>query len=205
MDQPDRYEVLSRTFSNPTKFGIILLLAEHERMTATEMSKHLDVSRSNIYHFVAQLVEDGVLNEPEVVPRRNYVEKYYTLNEEMLESSDMNLWRQKIEVASLDEIRDLVSSALLGHSMNLKISAEQIKHASESDMKKLKKWLLEKRTWVTYATMRSSRTEAIDSRLSAVTEELVNVPPEKDEGSIPGGKLLLVFLPVLGTGSDSTE
>jgi predicted transcriptional regulator len=64
MEKTDIYKKMLETFSNHTKMKIIMLLAENGEMTVTQMAPHLDLGRSNLYHFVRQMVNDGMLKNP---------------------------------------------------------------------------------------------------------------------------------------------
>jgi hypothetical protein len=52
------------------------------------MSKVVRVSKANLYHFVNQMVKDGLLSKPEAHIKKNYVEKYYRLKENFFEAID---------------------------------------------------------------------------------------------------------------------
>lgn len=197
MDPSERFEILSRTFSNPTKWGIILLLLENYKMTVTQMEEYLGVSRSNIYHFTGQMLSDGILNEPEIVPKKNYVEKYYTLNVDMLEFKDED-WEVGFNKMGVDELRLMLSSALLGYSMDLKSHAERLSKASDEEILELKDWLGKAPTSLLYSTMSPQGVEEARRLLNNMTGELVE--SSKKRGKQEGkdvAKLIVVFLPFL--------
>lgn len=199
MEQSNKFEILTRTFSNPTKIGIIMLLAEHNRMTVTEMSKYLDVSKSNLYHFVAQLVSDGVLNEPEVIPKKNYVEKYYTVNPEMVGASDEEEWEDYLRDLDDDGIRNMLGSALMGYSMNLKMAAEQIYNASDEDVAKLKDWILTKNGWLSFSSLGEKSSEKAGKGVSALMKDLMErAGHQEDHQEEAVSRLLIIYLPFLG-------
>lgn len=198
---PNRYEMLTEVFRNPTKFRIILLLSEHGRMTVTDMAKLVKVSRSNLYHFIAQMVKDGIVKPPEVIPRKNYVEKFYRLNDEMFKAEEMKEWEKLLRIASPKEIKETVSSILMGYSMILSFIADRIS-ASEGDaVEQLRNWLIEETPYtLSYAVM-SKKTS---SRINPILKELwkaLSDETEKDDDSDSNAwsRLLLVFLPMLGT------
>ncbi len=198
---PNRYEILTEVFRNPTKFRIILLLSEHGRMTVTDMAKLVKVSRSNLYHFIAQMVKDGIGKPPEVIPRKNYVEKFYRLNDEMFKAEEMKEWEKLLRIASPKEIKETVSSILMGYSMILSFIADRIS-ASEGDaVEQLRNWLIEETPYtLSYAVM-SKKTS---SRINPILKELwkaLSDETEKDDDSDSNAwsRLLLVFLPMLGT------
>ena len=198
---PNRYEILTEVFRNPTKFRIILLLSEHGRMTVTDMAKLVRASRSNLYHFIAQMVKDGIVKPPEVIPRKNYVEKFYRLNDEMFKAEEMKEWEKLLRIASPKEIKETVSSILMGYSMILSFIADRIS-ASEGDaVEQLRNWLIEETPYtLSYAVM-SKKTS---SRINPILKELwkaLSDETEKDDDSDSNAwsRLLLVFLPMLGT------
>jgi DNA-binding Lrp family transcriptional regulator len=198
---PNRYEILTEVFRNPTKFRIILLLSEHGRMTVTDMAKLVKVSRSNLYHFIAQMVKDGIVKPPEVIPRKNYVEKFYRLNDEMFKAEEMKEWEKLLRIANPKEIKETVSSILMGYSMILSFIADRIS-ASEGDaVEQLRNWLIEETPYtLSYAVM-SKKTS---SRINPILKELwkaLSDETEKDDNSDSNAwsRLLLVFLPMLGT------
>ncbi|MGC8515685.1 MAG: winged helix-turn-helix domain-containing protein [Thermoplasmata archaeon] len=198
---PNRYEILTEVYRNPTKFRIILLLSEHQRMTVTDMAKLVKVSRSNLYHFIAQMVKEGVVEAPEVVPRKNYVEKFYRLNEEMFKTEDNKEWEKLLLIATPKEIKETVSSILMGYSMILNFIADRIAASGDDDTENLRKWLIEQTPYtLTYAVM-SKKTS---SRVNSILKELWHVLSEETEknsnaDSTAWSRLLLVYLPMLGT------
>lgn len=203
MEHDNKYEVLSNIYRNPTKFGVIVLLAEQGPMTVTQMSRYISVSRSNLYHFVSQLVDEGVLNEPEIRPKKNYVEKYYSINEEMFSTADNEMWGDVIRNENLEEIRELMSSVLMGLSMILNMTAKSIAHSTDAEAAEMKETLLiNGAPWTaTYALISKKNTDAIAPAVKNLQKAL------EDNPGVPGdnvnfSRLLLIFLPILG-GRDS--
>lgn len=198
MVQSDTYEVLSAAFSNPTKMSIIMLLVENERMTVTSMAKYLDVSRSNLYHFVAQLVADGILNEPEVVPKKNYVEKYYTLNREMFASMDPDELVKQVKRLTPSEIRTLLGSVLMSYSMSLKLAADEIYQSSDEESENLKEWLLTKPAWLSYSALGESTSAIVEEHLKTLLEALLEgAANERTAHEEEISRFMIVFLPFL--------
>ena len=195
-----RYEILLEAYRNPTKFRIILLLSEHYRMTVTDMAKSVKVSRSNLYHFIAQMVKEGIVKPPEVIPRKNYVEKFYRLNEEMFKAEEIKGWEKLLLSATAEEIKETVSSILMGYSMILNIIADRIAASGDDDTESLRKWLIEQTpNTISYAII----TKKTSNRIDPVLKELwsaFSVEPEEDDSkdSTAWSRLLLVYLPMLG-------
>lgn len=195
----NRYEVLSNAYRNPTKFSIILLLAEHERMTVTQMSRYISVSRSNIYHFVSQLVEDGILNEPEVVPKKNYVEKFYRLNQQMFESVDPEEWGKMLRGMKLDDFRGLLSSVLMGYSLVLSMAAERVARSSDDDIKRMMDSMLSEPTWnLSYSVVGSRTANRLRPVLRKLNDEMMqSSEPTDDSKGDQLTSLLMVFMPMI--------
>lgn len=196
----NRYGVLSKAYMNPTKLSIILLLTEESRMTVTQMSEYINVSRSNLYHFVSQLVDDHILNEPEVVPKKNYVEKYYSLNEGMFRKEDPEEWDKLLKGASLDDLRELFSSLLMGYSLILNLAAKRISSSSDEEAEELRSWLAEETAWTaSYSVIGQKTTGRVRPILKELNNELSEEKSsEEDPGEDNLSRLLLVFLPMIG-------
>ena len=204
MEQDSKYEALANAYRNPTKFSIIMLLAEQERMTVTQMAEYVSVSRSNLYHFVSQLVDDKILNEPEVVPKKNYVEKFYSLNEELFKSTDYDRWSGILKSKSPDEIRGLLSSVLMGYSMMLSMTANRIAQSSDAEAARLKDWLTRDMPWcTTFSLLSRTSTEFIAPAVKKLDEALESNPPDQVDRT-HFSRLLVVFLPFLGPGGIET-
>jgi DNA-binding transcriptional ArsR family regulator len=150
MDQNQQIETLLSAISNRTKLSIITLLVRRKRMTVTQMSKLIGTTRSNLYQTVGDLVSSGIVNEPEVVVRRNYVEKFYTLNEPVFRELDSERWKNRLQSLTVDQSREIVVSFLLSQSMNLQIMAQEIQMSSEEVSPKIKQLLQSDRIFMSY-------------------------------------------------------
>ncbi len=150
MDQNQRIETLLSAISNRTKLSIITLLVRRKRMTVTQMSKLIDTTRSNLYQTIGDLVSSGIINEPEAVVNRNYVEKYYTLNEPLFQELDSEVWNRRLQSLSEDQSREIVVSFLLSQSMNLQIIAQEIQMYPERSSPKIKELLKGDRIFMSY-------------------------------------------------------
>ena len=196
----NRYEILSDLFRNPTKFRIIMLLTEQERMTVTQMSKVIKVSKSNLYHFISQMVQQGLVLEPEVIPKKNYVEKFYRLNEDMFRAEDPKEWDKILLGATNNEIKEVVSSVLMGYSMTLSFIADRIANSDDSEGENLRKWLIEQTPYtLTYSVMSKKTTTKVKPILRQLRQALIE--SGEDGGSTFNtsvSRLLVVFLPMLG-------
>jgi DNA-binding HxlR family transcriptional regulator len=134
MTEQDIYSKLLKTFQNSTKMSIILLLSENEKMTVTQMAKQVDVTKANLYHFVGEMVRDGLLSKPEVKIRRNYVEKYYSLNEAAFKLADPVVAEEKLREAKPEQYRSLLQSFLTSLGLYFRLFAEEIARADSSKL-----------------------------------------------------------------------
>ena len=132
----DRLEKLFDVLSSQTKSHIIALLALGGKMTVTQISKHINTSRSNLYQAISDLQEQGFVNPPEIIVRRNYVEKYYSLNDSAFNGSSAGEMGEEFKKMSPDKLRNLMATFLLSQSLNLKVIAQEIIKASDEDVKK---------------------------------------------------------------------
>ena len=196
----NRYEILSDLFRNPTKFRIIMLLTEQERMTVTQMSKVIKVSKSNLYHFISQMVQQGLVLEPEVIPKKNYVEKFYRLNEDMFRAEDPKEWEKILLGATNNKIKEVVSSVLMGYSMTLSFIADRVANSDDSDCENLRNWLIEQTAYtLTYSLMSKKTTTKVKPILRQLWQALIE-SGEDDVSTFNTSvsRLLVVFLPMLG-------
>jgi len=130
-------EVLLEALRNPTKLGILVLLSGGDTMTVTQMSKLMKVSRANLYHFVSEMVADGVLAGPENRVKRNYVEKYYWVDRKLFVRSGDAEFQRQAKQETPEAYRDILYSFLASMSAQFRIIAEQLAVADAGVLKKL--------------------------------------------------------------------
>ena len=130
----DRLEKLFDVMSSQTKSHIIALLALSGKMTVTQISKHIKTSRSNLYQAISDLQEQGFVNPPDIVVRKNYVEKYYSLNDSAFNQKTAGEMNEEFKKMSPDKLRNLMATFLLSQSLNLKVIAQEIMSVSDEDM-----------------------------------------------------------------------
>ncbi len=130
----DRLEKLFDVMSSQTKSHIIALLALSGKMTVTQISKHIKTSRSNLYQAISDLQEQGFVNPPNIVVRKNYVEKYYSLNDSAFNQTTAGEMNEEFKKMSPDKLRNLMATFLLSQSLNLKVIAQEIMSVSDEDM-----------------------------------------------------------------------
>jgi DNA-binding transcriptional ArsR family regulator len=132
----DKYSEIFEAFRNPTKMKIITLLVNNRKMTVTQMSKYIGTTRSNLYQVISGMVSSGIVMEPEIKPKKNYVEKYYRLNEDYFAFHDSNIGEKAKELPA-DQYRELIASFLMAQSLNMNIMASSIENMPDSKLKEL--------------------------------------------------------------------
>jgi DNA-binding transcriptional ArsR family regulator len=137
MPQRDIYTVLLRTFKNPTKVSIVFLLSHYGKMTVTQMSKKVGVGKANLYHFVNEMVRDALLSRPEAVVKKNYVEKYYQLNQKLFSLVDPSEQRKRLKLAKPEEQKMIIQSMLASLGLYLRLFAEEI---GQTDVRMLERF-----------------------------------------------------------------
>ncbi len=137
METENKYNVMINAFRNPTKLKIITLLTNHDKMTVTGMSKYIKTTRSNIYQNISELLKNNIVLEPEIKVKKNYVEKYYRLNNDFFDLDEFEI-EDKILKLSNDDFRNLSKSFFLAQSMNLNILAEEIDNVSDENIDNIK-------------------------------------------------------------------
>lgn len=127
---------LMDSFRNQTKLSIIIVLLQNGKMTATQMSKIIGTSRSNLYQNLKEMVEDGILREPETRVKKNYVEKYYYPNTQLLEGFSVKQQEDLLNRKSPEELREYLISGINSEILRLKIMAREIEMKSDEEFTK---------------------------------------------------------------------
>jgi DNA-binding transcriptional ArsR family regulator len=182
---------LLKAFKNPTKLDIIMMLAENERMTVTQMSKLLSTSKANLYHFVSEMVKEGLVLKPEVKVKGNYVEKYYRLNAEVFKGISPEEQRNRIKPSSPEEYRELLQSYALSLSGYFRMTAERISKADEATMGRVSELVREEKTLIVYSTLTDEGYEYALTELRRVLKSIIERWGNKKD--VPGGKNRLIL------------
>lgn len=124
-------EILLNSFRNKTKLAIISLLLMNGKMTVTNMSRFLHTTRSNLYQAVKELRNDGIIKLSESRVVKNYVEKYYILNNELFEGITNGDLTKAIGDLDASGIKELFISYLVASSITLSAIAEDLKDADD--------------------------------------------------------------------------
>ena len=127
----DRLQKLFDVMSSQTKSHIIAPLSIGGKMTVTQISKHINTSRSNLYQAISDLQEQGFVNPPDIVVRKNYVEKYYSLNDSAFNQTTSGEINEEFMKMSPDKLRNLMATFLLSQSLNLRVIAQEILNVSD--------------------------------------------------------------------------
>src|SRR5215831_17020615 len=153
MTKPDPYNVLLDTLGNPTKLSIVFLLSHNEKMTVTQMAKHVGVGKANLYHFVSQMVTDGLLTKPEAIVKENYVEKYYRLNQELFNAVNPDEQRKRLKAAPPEKQKTIQQSALASVGLDFRLLAEEIGKADKTMLLQISKSVAGERITLSYGIM----------------------------------------------------
>ena len=191
MPMEEKYQEVVDAFRNPTKMKIITLLLNNKKMTVTEMSRYIKTTRSNLYQVISTLVSIGMVKEPEVRPKKNYVEKYYSLNDDYFAFHDENLEDKLVDLSDND-FREILSSFLMAQSFNLEIIASSVETLPTSEISKLKKkWNFQIMSYGTCSSETSKNLSPI------IKNELKKV---SNDGCEPDTMFLFLTLPLFFKG-----
>ena len=69
-----------------------------------------------------------------LVGRKNYVEKYYSLNDSAFNQTTAGEMNEEFMKMSPDKLRNLMATFLLSQSLNLRVIAQEILNVSDEDM-----------------------------------------------------------------------
>jgi DNA-binding transcriptional ArsR family regulator len=188
---------LLKAFKNPTKLDILMMLSENESMTVTQMSKLLSTSKANLYHFVSEMVKEGLVLKPEVKVKGNYVEKYYRLNAEVFKGVDPEEQRKRIKPSSPEEYRELLQSYYLSLSAYFRMSAERISKADETTMGRVSDMVKGEKTLIVYSTLSDEGYEYALSELRRIVKTIIERWGIKKDAPGEKNRLILYAFPDL--------
>ena len=190
----DINKILLDTLGNPTKLGIVMLLSHTEKMTVTQMSKRMKVTKANLYHFVSQMVSDGILSKPESQITKNYVEKYYRINPKFFTRVDPAEHRKRTKAATPAELKSLLQSALISMGLDFRILAEEISGADNTVLSRLAKLVAEEKLTISYSIIHDKTYEAILPELRRINKTMEELE-KGQELAIKGSRIILIGLP----------
>jgi len=189
---------LLKTFKNPTKLNILMLLAENDSMTVTQMSKLVSTSRANLYHFVSEMVHDGLLLKPEVKVKGNYVEKYYRLNVEVFSGADIEEQHKRNRPLAPEEQREQLQSRYLSLSTYFRMHAEQISKADDATMARISDLKQREKTIIAYLTLTNEGYEYALGELKRLVNTIVERWGSKKDSPAGKNKMVLFAFPEVG-------
>ena len=194
MSKRDIYKILLNTLENPTKLGVLMLLTHHNKMTVTQMSKLVKVGKANLYHFVGQMVKDGILSKPEALVKKNYVEKYYRLDERFFEAIDPSEQRKRLKAARPEELRTILQSTLVSLGLDFRLMAEEIAKADDTTLKQIARSVTEERITLSYSILTDKAYEHVLAELKRISKTITEVEG-REKASLRGNRVILVGLP----------
>jgi DNA-binding Lrp family transcriptional regulator len=194
MSKRDIYKILLNTLQNPTKLGILMLLTRQDKMTVTQMSKLVNVSKANLYHFVSQMVRDGILGKPKVLIKKNYVEKYYRLDEKFFEALDPSEQRKRLKAARPEELKTILQSTLVSIGLDFRLLAEEIAGADEKTLKQIANAVAEERITLSYSILSDKAYNHVLAELKRMNKTITEVE-RREKPPLQGNRLILVGLP----------
>lgn len=150
MKSDSNIDTLLTAFLNRTKLAIITLLIHRRRLTVTQMSRYLSTTRSNLYQTISDLLESGIIRGPESVVKKNYVEKYYTLNEAMFSDLDTEKWKDRLKRMDPTQGKKLISSFLLAQSIRLQIMSQEVEMADDKATRIIEEMFVSDRIMLSY-------------------------------------------------------
>jgi len=194
MSKRDIYNILLNTLENPTKLSVLMLLTHHNKMTVTQMSKLVKVGKANLYHFVGQMVKDGILSKPEALVKKNYVEKYYRLDERFFEAIDPSEQRKRLKAARPEELRTILQSTLVSLGLDFRLMAEEIAKADDTTLKQIARSVTEERITLSYSILTDKAYEHVLAELKRISKTITEVEG-REKASLRGNRVILVGLP----------
>jgi predicted transcriptional regulator len=151
-----------RTFASPVRSAILYELTRRGECSATGLAEILGQKVNNIYYNLRILENDSIINPPRSVVKRNYVEKYYSLNEKFLVSVNVDKedWKRSQRDLPPEERKQIAMTGLNLIISILRWRVEDYKRMSFEEIDQL--WQKE---WVTLSTLTQEQYETLVSRL----------------------------------------
>jgi len=155
---------LMQIFTNSTRAAILYQLTRCKESSATDLAKTLNQKVNNIYYHLRILEDNGIVNPPRSVIKRNYVEKYYSLSERFFASFnvDEHTWRQSQKKLPIEQRIEIAIAGLNLIASILRWRTEEYKQMSYEQMDKL--WST-KEEWVTLSTFTKEQYKVLVKRL----------------------------------------
>ena len=135
-------EAYVKTMKNSTRAAIFDQLYRKSELTATEIAKNLGKDVDVVYYHMKFLKKLGLVTEPRVEVRDNYIEKYYSLAPEAkqnLARGENEKVTRKIDEMKPEEFRQLLMAAFALIQSATAGAVSQIRQVDESVITELKK------------------------------------------------------------------
>jgi len=136
-------EAYMETMKNATRATIFAQLYRKPELTATEISKILGEDVDVVYYHMKFLRKMGLVSEPRVEVRGNYLEKYYSLTAEAKQSiagGELGTHERKaLDKMEPEEFRQMLMTAFALIQSLTAGAANQIKRADRGVIANLKK------------------------------------------------------------------
>jgi DNA-binding transcriptional ArsR family regulator len=136
-------EAYMETMKNATRATIFAQLYRKPELTATEISKILGEDVDVVYYHMKFLRKMGLVSEPRVEVRGNYLEKYYSLTAEAKQSiagGELGTRERKVlDKTEPEEFRQVLMTAFALIQSLTAGAANQIKRADRDVIANLKK------------------------------------------------------------------
>ncbi|MGC8572273.1 MAG: ArsR family transcriptional regulator [Candidatus Micrarchaeia archaeon] len=190
MVKDQNINILIESFKNRTKLQIITLLLKNGPMTVTQISKLIHTTRSNLYQVMKDLVYDGIVSHYETKVVKNYVEKFYKLNVDLLNQIKSKDLLNEISKLSTKDIRELIISFLLANSMIFNIIAEETNMMDDKEIEKLREKGIKNMVILSFSTISDESLKKFSNFYFKYIDEVENnefYNTEKDEN------LLIIF------------
>lgn len=135
-------EAYVKTMKNSTRAAIFDQLYRKSELTATEIAKNLGKDVDVVYYHMKFLKKLGLVSEPRVEVRDNYIEKYYSLAPEAKQNfarGESEKVTREIGEMKTEEFRHMLMAGFALIQSATAGAASQIKQVDESVIAELKK------------------------------------------------------------------
>jgi DNA-binding transcriptional regulator GbsR (MarR family) len=185
---------LVESFRNQTKLSIIIILFQKGKLTATQMSKIIGTSRSNLYQNLKEMVEDGILGEPESKVRKNYVEKYYYPNTEIFERFSQEDQEKALIDKTPEELKEYLLSALNSQILRLRIIAREIEMMSRKESEKIRDMYFYDQMLFSNSWVKKETYEMVIKHLREIVYKMIDEEDAKTENRTEEDKYNLILI-----------
>ena len=165
------------------------------------MADHVEVTKANLYHFVREMVKDGLLAKPDVKVKKNYVEKYYGLNEAAFRSVDPLEIQRKISEVKPEECRIILQSFLTSLGLHLCLLAEEVKRAEVQKLEAIASAFKNQLIFLHYSILEDAAyTYELKEYNTVIRKSMERWGHKSESLSGKGNRLIIVGLPRLKPG-----